>query len=175
LKIDLTSRKETPKGRDDLKNRKLIVAAHRRGERQNEFPNCVVRANKQSEKVARPRRVIEMTRLSRTIILSLLVFSVALATFSSAYAAFWMDPPIPDTPYHVWVEPNAILNITVNELGNGDIRFKVDVIQYECDGETYGVGINESTIAPPDETAWIYHETATCGKKIKIQGVYSGE
>ena len=114
-----------------------------------------------------------MSKLSRTIILSLLVGTVAFATFSSAYAAFWMDPPIDGTPYHVWVEDTAILNITVNEQGNGDIRFKVDVIQYECDGETYEAGINLSDEPPP--TDWIYHETALCGKKIKFQGVYSRE
>ena len=118
-----------------------------------------------------------MSKLSRTIILSLLVFSVALATFSSAYAAFWMDPPIDGTPYHVWVEEPAILNITVTELGNGDIRFKVDVIQYECDEETgtYSAGINKSASAPSPDDKWIYHDTAICGKKIKFQGVYPGE
>jgi hypothetical protein len=158
-----------------LKNRRSIAAAQRRGERQNEFPSCVVRANKQSEKVARARRVIEMSKLSRTIILSLLVGTVALTTFSSAFAAFWMDPPIDGTPYHVWVEDAAILNITVTELGNGDIRFKVDVIQYECDEETgtYSAGINLSDEPPP--TDWIFHDTAICGKKIKFQGVYSRE
>ncbi len=118
-----------------------------------------------------------MSKLSRTIILSLLVFSVALATFSSAYAAFWMDPPIDGTPYHVWVEEGAIFEITTNELGNGDIRFKVDVIQYECDEETgtYGAGINFSEKKPSEDGEWIYHDTAICGKKIKFQGVYSGE
>ncbi len=115
-----------------------------------------------------------MSKLSRTMILSLLVFAVAFATFSSAYAAFWMDPPIDGTPYHVWVEEPAILNITVNELGNGDIRFRVDVIQYECDGETYSAGINESALAPSPDDEWIYHDTAICGKKIKFQGVYPG-
>ena len=118
-----------------------------------------------------------MSKLSRTIILSLLVGTVALTTFSSAFAAFWMDPPIDGTPYHVWVEDAAILNITVTELGNGDIRFKVDVIQYECDEETgtYEAGINGSASAPSLDDEWIYHDTAICGKKIKFQGVYSVE
>ncbi len=117
-----------------------------------------------------------MSKLSRTIILSLLVGTVALTTFSSAFAAFWMDPPIDGTPYHVWVEDPAILNITVTELGNGDIRFKVDVIQYECDEETgtYGAGINFSEKKPSKDGEWIYHDTAKCGKKIKFQGVYPG-
>ncbi len=117
-----------------------------------------------------------MSKLSRTIILSLLVGTVALTTFSSAFAAFWMDPPIDGTGLHLWVEVPAIFEITTNELGNGDIRFKVDVIQYECDEETgtYSAGINESTFNPPDEDLWIFHDTAICGKKIKLQGVYSG-
>ena len=115
-----------------------------------------------------------MSKLSRTIILSLLVGTVALTTFSSAFAAFWMDPLIPGTTYHLWVEDGAIFEITTNELGNGDIRFKVDVIQYECDEETgtYSAGINLSDVPPPKD--WIYHDTAICGKKIKLQGVYSG-
>ncbi len=115
-----------------------------------------------------------MSKLSRTIILSLLVGTVAFATFSSAFAAFWMDPLIPGTTYHLWVEDGAIFEITTNELGNGDIRFKVDVIQYECDEETgtYGAGINLSDEPPP--TDWIFHDTAICGKKIKFQGVYPG-
>ena len=104
----------------------------------------------------------------------LLIFSVVLLTLlamtGTALAGPWLfDPPIPGTPYHLWIPEGTEYRIDTRINDDGEVRFRVSV-RYECDEGTYEAGINESATEPGD---FLFYDTEECGDTITFRGRYN--
>lgn len=113
-------------------------------------------------------RTATHTLKSRLLIVSMLLV-VLLAMTGTALAGPWLfDPPIPGTPYHLWLPVGAEYSIRTEVKPNGMVNYATRVL-FDCEEGEYEAGINESETEPGD---WIQHDEKRCGESIEFKGHY---
>ena len=114
------------------------------------------------------KRASALNLKNRLLVFSMLL-AVLLATTGTALAGQWLfDPPIPGTPYHLWLPEGAAYSIRTEVKNNGMVKY-VTWVRFDCEEGEYEAGINESETEPGN---WIQHDEKRCGESIEFEGRY---